>query len=849
MNNRLKIQIACALVALVIFPMSLLAQTAPATSTVGFPGGGVIQAGDVWESFLPAGAVPSYSETGTTGLGVRTLIRMGNFDRGWTTPATHWPAAYPLTPYWFKNVMIAVYDPDTTFNRGPAASNPSFFAANNAYAGANYSNYAQLTYKSTLNGATDALRHYTLEPFFVDGTRRQHVVYEAAFPTNLGVDVKIRAHGIAAPNWNNLNDYVIVEVELKNTGFLDMDMNGAADNGKITNIIKALALEVSGESYTSVSSYACGGRCVNDIVPAIAARQASWIDDPDASGSPWAFEFVYPSATTINPTAGNFDIGFNAGTNRNFTDMWHGWVMLGVKQGGLPVNRALSTGTQADKNTLFGTHPIGTGANRGWYMSSGSSPFMWSSGDPRATFVSACAAWYQDAGKNSHNNTFTTYNLLPNTNFFASGTAEDVTTWVPKGAGATRPNGDFKSSGTFEQRSFEDGHATATTTYPTGWGTWTLGASNTENFNGDNYSGVGPVSLNVGESITIAFATVAGYRLEGIQRSVRAARFAYANSFAIPLPPPLPDMKVSNTLNKSTAIEWNKAAETDAEFQGYKVWRSAQYKKINYLDEGMRVVDLYHEQMTVGTRPASVYKPVNPKFDAFGKAVTGGTKGTYQPDTWGTWDLLAVVPKASLATYPAATSTGYNYKFEDKDVILGFTYWYYVSAYKEGTYTGPDGETTTRLETHYTNRNGADGLWHLTFPFAYNNANFPKDAAGLKAMGAQQIVYSALAPRGDVSQVRVRPNPYKKTALHDNRANVYDHKLLFYNLPPQAKITILDVAGQIIDVIDFVSSDPSKGSIFWDMFSKDGLEVASGVYVYVVESPTGSQVGHFSILR
>jgi hypothetical protein len=78
---------------------------------------------------------------------------------------------------------------------------------------------------------------------------------------------------------------------------------------------------------------------------------------------------------------------------------------------------------------------------------------------------------------------------------------------------------------------------------------------------------------------------------------------------------------------------------------------------------------------------------------------------------------------------------------------------------------------------------------------------------------------------------------------------VYDHKLLFYNLPPQAKITILDVAGQVIDVITFASSDASMGSVFWDMFSKDGIEVASGLYVYVVESPSGSKVGYFSILR
>ena len=51
-------------------------------------------------------------------------------------------------------------------------------------------------------------------------------------------------------------------------------------------------------------------------------------------------------------------------------------------------------------------------------------------------------------------------------------------------------------------------------------------------------------------------------------------------------------------------------------------------------------------------------------------------------------------------------------------------------------------------------------------------------------------------------------------------------------------------------MINFTSTDPSLGSVFWDMFSKDGIEVASGVYVYVVESPTGDKkIGYFSILR
>jgi len=243
--------------------------------------------------------------------------------------------------------------------------------------------------------------------------------------------------------------------------------------------------------------------------------------------------------------------------------------------------------------------------------------------------------------------------------------------------------------------------------------------------------------------------------------------------------------------------------------------------------------------MAVGPRPASVYKPINPKFGAQAKV------SSYQPDTWGTWDLIAVIPKANVTSLPAATSPGFNYKYEDKDVILGFQYWYYVSAYKEGTYTGPGGETTNRIETHSTNRNGASGLWSLTYPFAFNNANY----ALATKLGGRQIVTSALAPKGDVSQVGVKPNPYKRAALFDNRTLVYDHNIVFYNLPPVAKITILDVSGQIIDVINFTSTDPSKGSVFWDMFSKDGIEVASGVYIYVVESPTSTKVGHFAILR
>jgi hypothetical protein len=853
MNNRLKILIACALVALVVVPTSLVAQTAPATSVFNYPGAGVICAGDVWESFLPQGTTPNYGEVASAGsLGVRRFVQMGNFDRGWTTPSSHFPSAFPITPYWFKDMWALVYDPDTTWNRITilGAANPSFFPISAGSSG-NYSNFAQLTYKSTLNGVAD--RKYNIDPYWADGTLRQHAVYEAGWPTNLGVDVKFRAHGFAAPNWDNLNDYVIVEIQMYNTGFLDMNMDGIADTAKggipvLNHDIKALAFQVEEQAYMSISSYACGGRCVNDIVPTIYARQAAWVNDPDSAGNPWAFSMVFPSATSLNPTPGNFDMGFNGGTTKNYTDLKHGWVMLDVKKGGLPASSLHSTWSLPSKLTVYGTHPIGTGLQRGWYVSGGSNYWVGSSGDPRKSFYATTGVWYANGGQLSHNTDFTALNLGPDPNFFSAGTAGDPLSFVPK-ASPARPKGDFKSTDHFDQASFEDGSADKTTQYPNGWGKWTLGCSHTENFDDDMFTGVGPFALNHGDTMTIVLATVAGYRLEGIERSVRAARYCYENDFQIPKPPPVPHLKVSNTLHKSVALEWDNIAENDLQFAGYKIWKASQFKKLSWLNEGMRVVDLYEQQSAVGPRPANLYKPVNPKFDAFAKTNSNSTQGTYQPDTWGTWDLIAVIPKANLATVTPATSAGYKYMYDDLDVLLGFQYWYYVSAYKDGSFTGPGGDVATRIETHTTNRNGATGLWLNTFPFAYTNAQYPKDPTLLKNLGGAQVVNSALAPRGDLSRVGVRPNPYKRTALFDNRSQVYDHRVMFYNLPPYAKITILDVSGQIIDVINFTSGDPSKGSVFWDMFSKDGLEVASGLYIYVVESPTMSHVGQFAILR
>lgn len=801
----------------------------PATSVVGFPGAGVVQAGDLWESFLPQAFTPNYTEAvWARTLGTRTLFRMGNFDRSWTTPGTHWPGAYPITPYWFKNAMAVVYDPDSTFNPrilpGSLELNPSFFLGSQNTMGP-YSEFAQLTYKTSLNGTGNPARRYSVEPYWVDGARRQHVVYEAAWPTNLGVDVKVRAHGFQGPNWNHLNDFVIVEIELKNTGFLDMDMNGFAE--RIDYDIKALAFQISAEAYMSISSYGTGMR-VNDIVLA-PARQACWIDDPDETGAPWAFTFYRAAPTTFNPTAGNWDHGFNRGSSKVYTDIYTGWVMIDAKVGGLPDDPSRSTADHPSKNTIFGTHPVGVGAQRGWFVSGQSSHFSGLLDDPRKMFYTSTAAFYVNCGRSFASTDFAQYDLRPNPALFSGGTFGDPLSFTMKPQGVwTRPNGSLQSTGTFDHVSTEDGREDSTALYPTGFGMFSMGASHTENFDGNSCSGIGPFSLKKDSVMTLVFATVAGYRLEGIQKAVRAARWTYQQDFNVPSLPPLPDMLVADLGGGIISVEWENGAETDPNLAGYKIWRASNTDTLTFLDEGMRVVDRYQEQMEPGLRPASVQKPVNPKFDAHAKVLTGIPKGRYASDTWGTWSLVQTIPKESLGSVAHGTTTGYQYRWIDSGLVYGASYWYYVSAYARGSFTGPGGDTTSAIETHHVNRNGATGLWSGTYPFAPLNANYPGDPAGKKAIGAAIVP----AVPASVSLTGELPGTF---VLEQNSPNPFNPATtIAFTVPyrDQVRIEVFDILGRSVATLLNETKDAGTYGMTFE-----AMDLVTGVYVYRLTSP------------
>jgi hypothetical protein len=103
----------------------------------------------------------------------------------------------------------------------------------------------------------------------------------------------------------------------------------------------------------------------------------------------------------------------------------------------------------------------------------------------------------------------------------------------------------------------------------------------------------------------------------------------------------------------------------------------------------------------------------------------------------------------------------------------------------------------------------------------------------------------------DLSKIRVVPNPYYIRAYWDQ--NRYDNNVMFTNLPEKCTIRIFTISGILIQEIEFDANsgdtNTSGGTYMWNLRNLEELKIASGLYIFQVESDVGTQVGKFAIVR
>ncbi len=69
------------------------------------------------------------------------------------------------------------------------------------------------------------------------------------------------------------------------------------------------------------------------------------------------------------------------------------------------------------------------------------------------------------------------------------------------------------------------------------------------------------------------------------------------------------------------------------------------------------------------------------------------------------------------------------------------------------------------------------------------------------------------------------------------------------NLPDECTIKIFTTSGRFVREL-YHTSESSETRKSWDLRTKDGLEIAPGIYFFVVEAPgIGKKVGRFAIIK
>lgn len=163
----------------------------------------------------------------------------------------------------------------------------------------------------------------------------------------------------------------------------------------------------------------------------------------------------------------------------------------------------------------------------------------------------------------------------------------------------------------------------------------------------------------------------------------------------------------------------------------------------------------------------------------------------------------------------------------DRNAFNGFTYQYIVTTFDRG----------------YNVRSTTQGLSKFDHCPVTEGTPYP---CPLEIV----TVTTKVDPQRDLPEVYAVPNPYRSGSSQyttENYHNYPDNKVRFVNTPDECQLKVYTPAGDL--VWEFSQTD-GPGTIEWDTRNLAGDEVASGVYIFRLESVSGNWVyGRLIIIR
>jgi len=189
----------------------------------------------------------------------------------------------------------------------------------------------------------------------------------------------------------------------------------------------------------------------------------------------------------------------------------------------------------------------------------------------------------------------------------------------------------------------------------------------------------------------------------------------------------------------------------------------------------------------------------------------------------GPWTLLKEVDLPDNIFY---ANTGLEYEYTDVGLVNNLEYYYTVTAFSK-----PD--TASNFPSQESSKSG--------------NAKIVTPGTETP----QTVGQVAVVPnpyRGDIAYYEYRP-PWERPSSLGGRWMEQDRRIQFINLPSPCEIIIYTLAGDLVNSIYHNNSD--RGFADWNLTSKNGQTVSSGIYLFSVENKKNGdiQVGKFVIIK
>ena len=173
--------------------------------------------------------------------------------------------------------------------------------------------------------------------------------------------------------------------------------------------------------------------------------------------------------------------------------------------------------------------------------------------------------------------------------------------------------------------------------------------------------------------------------------------------------------------------------------------------------------------------------------------------------------------------------------FYEKDSNEEYHYTWNVSFY----------DIDTQSPVQYNYGNGDSLFISVTKPFSHRDT--------LYFQSIQPFVDNDLASN-ELANIRVVPNPYIAATKFESplppgvTSGRGERKIEFQNLPSDALIKIFTSRGQHVKTL-YHEGDIHSGTVSWDLKTKENLDIAYGVYFYIVQSDFGSKKGKLAIIK